>query len=261
MNDMRVISLEENFACRYGGPGTQTVSNKWSLGWDAYLASQRNFIVANIDVRGTGYQGSEFKQAVYGQLGRLEVADTLHVIRELVDNVKYIDRDRVCVWGWSYGGYVTGMVMAAGSELVKCGIAVSPVTEWQHYDTAYTERYMGLPGHRDNWRGYTGASLTLASPGIRDSSLMVVHGSSDDNVHLEHTMSLSRHLITSQILFRQLIYPGQAHGLNGVLKHLYRSMEAFLDDVFGPIHDYFEDDYFLAAARLVEEYGLGDRVS
>ena len=250
------------YLCRYGGPGTQTVSSRWTLGWDSYLASQRNFIVANIDVRGTGYQGSRFKHAVYGELGRYETADTLHVIRELVNKIKYIDRTRVCVWGWSFGGYVTGMVLAEDKEnIVTCGIAVSPVTEWQHYDTAYTERYMGLPGHEDNWRGYTGSSLTMASPAIRDNSLMVIHGTGDDNVHLEHTMSLTRQLVNNNILFRQQIYPGEKHSLEGVLKHLYRSMEAFLDDTFGPIHDYFEDDYFLAAAKIVEDYGLGDTVS
>ena len=218
--------------------------------------------MANIDVRGTGYQGSRFKHAVYGQLGRYETADTLHVIRELVNKIKYIDRTRVCVWGWSFGGYVTGMVLAEDKEnIVTCGIAVSPVTEWQHYDTAYTERYMGMPGHEDNWRGYTGSSLTMASPAIRDNSLMVMHGTGDDNVHLEHTMSLTRQLVNNNILFRQQIYPGEKHSLEGVLKHLYRSMEAFLDDTFGPIHDYFEDDYFLAAAKIVEDYGLGDNVS
>ena len=130
------------------------MSSKWSVGWDTYLASQRNFIVANIDVRGTGFQGEAFKHAVYGQLGTYEAADTLHVIRELVTSVKFIDQTKVCVWGWSYGGYVTGMVMTKASDLISCGIAVSPVTQWQHYDTAYTERFMGLPGHTDNWQGY-----------------------------------------------------------------------------------------------------------
>ena len=75
-------------------------------------------------------------------------------IRELVTDVKFIDQTKVCVWGWSYGGYVTGMVMTKASDLISCGIAVSPVTQWQHYDTAYTERFMGLPGHMDNWQGY-----------------------------------------------------------------------------------------------------------
>ena len=138
------------------------VSSKWSVSWDTYLASQRNFIVASIDVRGTGYQGEIFKNSVYGHLGRYETEDTIFVIKHLVEKIKFVDRERVCVWGWSYGGYVTGMIMAAigDHDLVSCGIAVSPVTQWHQYDSAYTERYMGLPSQHYNWRGYTGASMT-----------------------------------------------------------------------------------------------------
>ena len=241
---------------RYGGPSTQTVSSKWSVGWDTYLASQRNFITASIDVRGTGYQGDSFKHAVYGQLGSHESIDTVHVVHQLVQRIKYIDIDKICVWGWSYGGYLTSRILAEpGAEgLISCGISVSPVTQWHNYDTAYTERYMGLPSHKDNWRGYSRASLTGMASNIGDGRLMLIHGTKDDNVHIEHTMALARILVQNDIIFRQQIYPDEGHGLDGVTKHLYQTMEAFLDDKFGPIHDYFEDDYFLAAAMLVEEY-------
>ena len=183
------------------------MTSKWNVNWDTYLASQRNFIVAYVDVRGTGYQGDQFKHAVYGQLGRYETEDTLHVIRWLVDNIKYIDRDRVCVWGWSYGGYVTGMIMSAvGTHgLVSCGIAVSPVTQWHNYDTAYTERYMGTPSQQDNWRGYTSSSMLGVAHNIGDGKLMLIHGTQDDNVHLEHTLSMSRALVENDIIFRQQV--------------------------------------------------------
>jgi len=240
----------------YGGPGTQTVSEKWSVSWDTFLASQRNFIVASIDVRGTGYQGDLFKHAVYGHLGEHEAEDTLAVIKYLSDNIKYIDSDKMCVWGWSYGGYVAGMMMAEDREsLLSCGISVSPVTQWQHYDTAYTERYMGQPTSHDGWKAYSSSSVTSRAHKIESGKLMLIHGTQDDNVHIEHSMTLSRVLVENDIIFRQQIYPDESHGLFGVTRHLYETMEAFLDEIYGPITDYFENDYYLAAAKLLEEYG------
>ena len=177
------------------------------MGWDTYLASQRNFVVANIDVRGTGYQGDKFKHAVYGQLGRYEARDTIHVIHQLVERFNFIDKDKICVWGWSYGGYVTSMIMAETGPkgLISCGIAVSPVTQWHNYDTAYTERYMGLPSQQDNWKGYSGASVTSVAENIADGRLMLIHGTQDDNVHIEHTMAMSKVLVENDIIFRQQV--------------------------------------------------------
>jgi len=197
----------------YGGPGTQTVSSKWSVGWDTYLASQRNFIVASVDVRGSGFQGDDFKHAIFRKLGSYEVTDTLHVIRHLTDNLKYIDNNKICVWGWSYGGYLTGMILAEDGRLavqgrkrlLSCGIAVAPVTQWHNYDSAYTERFMGMPTPEGNWKGFTESSLTGKADYIADNTFMVVHGTGDDNVHVQHTMMLSKTLVNHHIIFRQQV--------------------------------------------------------
>ena len=247
-----VISLS-NCHCRYGGPGSQTVDTAWAVGWDTYLASQRNFIIANIDVSGSGYQGEEHKESVHGRLGELETRELLGVITHLRDTLHYVDPARICVWGWSYGGYLVGLLLSRdGSGLLACGIAVSPVTDWRQYDTAYTERLMGRPDEFHNWQGYTTSSLVRAAPAIPSGKLMLVHGTEDDNVHVSHSWALSAALVESEVLFRQQIYPDQAHSLAGVQRHLYQTMEHFIDQIFGPIEDYFLNDYYQAAALLLE---------
>jgi len=263
-----VLREEEDFVFPllvnvYGGPGSQTVSSGWSVGWDTYLASMRDFIVCSVDVRGSGYQGDDMKHSVYRDLGNHEVADTLHVIRHLAESLSYVDSSKICVWGWSYGGYLTGRILAEDGRLavqgrkrlIQCGIAVAPVTQWHHYDSAYTERFMGMPTPESNWKGYTESSLTGMAEYLSDNSLLVVHGTADDNVHIEHSMMLAKTLVNNNILFRQQIYPDEAHGLFGVIKHMHQTMEAFLDNKYGPIEDFFENDYYLAAAKLLEKYG------
>ena len=140
-------------------------------------------------------------------------------------------------------------------------------------DSAYTERFMGMPTAKGNWKGFTESSLTGKAEYFADNSFMVVHGTGDDNVHVEHTMRLSKMLVNNHIIFRQQvcilqkqfylkriclqIYPDEAHGLYGVIKHEHQTMEAFLDDVYGPIEDFFENDYYLAAAKLLKKYENG----
>ena len=233
------------------------MDRKWSVDWGTYLASQRNFIVAHIDVRGSGYQGQAYKESVYGQLGELETQDLLHVIRELVESLHYVDREKVCVWGWSYGGYLAGLLLSRDTAgLLACAIAVSPVTDWRQYDTAYTERLMGSPEVFHNWEGYTRASLVRQAElgNIPSHKLLLVHGTHDDNVHVQHTWALSAALAENDVIFRQQIYPDEGHALTGVQRHLYQTMEAFIDQIFGPIEDYFANDYYQAAALLLEEY-------
>eukprot|EP00091_Calanus_sinicus_P013592 TRINITY_DN30156_c0_g1_i1.p1 TRINITY_DN30156_c0_g1~~TRINITY_DN30156_c0_g1_i1.p1 ORF type:complete len:120 (-),score=36.41 TRINITY_DN30156_c0_g1_i1:567-926(-) len=116
---------------------------------------------------------------------------------------------------------------------------------------------MGMPTPESNWKGFTESSLTGKAEYIADNTFMVVHGTGDDNVHVQHTMMLSKTLVNHHIIFRQQIYPDEAHGLYGVIKHEHQTMEAFLDDVYGPIEDFFENDYYLAAAKLLEKYGNG----
>ena len=227
------------------------------MDWNTYLASQRNFIVANIDVRGSGYQGQQHTNSVYGQLGELETGDLMHVISHLVDSLHYVDRSRVCVWGWSYGGYLAGLLLTRDrSDLISCAISVAPVTDWRQYDTAYTEKLMGSPGLYNNWEGYAQASLVRQAElgNVPSHKLLLVHGTNDDNVHISHTWALSAALAENDVIFRQQIYPDQGHALTGVQRHLYQTLEAFMDDTFGPIEDYFINDYHQAAALLLEQY-------
>ncbi|KAJ1526921.1 hypothetical protein ONE63_008469 [Megalurothrips usitatus] len=218
----------------YGGPGTQLVTDKWRIDWSTYLASNRDFIVAQIDGRGSGGQGYKMMHEVYQQLGTVEVNDQLEVTEYLRDTLHFVDKRRVGVWGWSYGGFVSAMLLAKEQDVFRCGVSVAPVTSWKLYDSAYAERYMGVPNVTGNYKGYNDADLTRRGDGFRGSDKMfyLVHGSADDNVHFQHSMMLSRALTASGVLFRQQIYPDENHSLFGVKRHLYRSMANFLDDCF-----------------------------
>ena len=118
----------------YGGPGSQDVSSRWTLEWDHYLASHSDFIVAHMDVRGSGFAGDDFKHSLYHSLGTVEVTDSLHVLKHILDNYSFIDRNRVAVWGWSYGGFLaTRMAVEDKDNTIHCTAAVAPVTKWQLY--------------------------------------------------------------------------------------------------------------------------------
>ncbi|KAE8740739.1 hypothetical protein FOCC_FOCC013759 [Frankliniella occidentalis] len=218
----------------YGGPGTQLVTEKWRVDWSTYLASYKDFIVAQIDGRGSGGQGYKMMHEVYQQLGTVEVNDQLEVTEYLRDTLHFVDKRRVGVWGWSYGGFVSAMLLSKEQDVFRCGISVAPVTSWKLYDSAYAERYMGVPNVTGNYKGYNDADLTRRGDGFRGSDKMffLVHGSADDNVHFQHSMMLSRALTAAGVLYRQQIYPDENHSLFGVKRHLYRSMANFMDDCF-----------------------------
>ncbi|XP_071447792.1 prolyl endopeptidase FAP isoform X1 [Hetaerina americana] len=217
----------------YGGPGTQLVTERWRLDWSAYLASSRDIIVAQIDGRGSGGQGLRLVHEVYHRLGSVEVEDQLEVTEYLRDSLHFVDGRRVAVWGWSYGGFVAAMALSRpGQGVFRCGISVAPVTNWKLYDSAYAERYMGLPNVTGNYKGYEEADVTRRAEHFRDKMFYVVHGTADDNVHLQQSMALARALTAKGVLFRQQVYPDESHGLTGVRRHLYRSMAHFLDDCF-----------------------------
>ena len=136
----------------YGGPGSQTVKNSWdyNMMWHHMLA-QKGYIVISVDNRGTGARGAEFKKATYEQLGKLEVEDYIETAKHL-GTMKFVDADRIGIWGWSYGGYMSTLAISKGADYFKAAIAVAPVTTWRYYDNIYTERYMGIP--KDNADGY-----------------------------------------------------------------------------------------------------------
>uniref|UniRef100_A0A669Q914 Dipeptidyl peptidase 4 n=1 Tax=Phasianus colchicus TaxID=9054 RepID=A0A669Q914_PHACC len=142
----------------YAGPCSQKVDHAFRINWATYLASTEQIIVASFDGRGSGYQGDEIMHAINRRLGTYEVEDQISAARTFSE-MSFVDKDRIAIWGWSYGGYVTSMVLGSGSGVFKCGIAVAPVSRWQYYDSIYTERYMGLPIESDNLRNYNDALL------------------------------------------------------------------------------------------------------
>ncbi|XP_055634110.1 inactive dipeptidyl peptidase 10 isoform X2 [Toxorhynchites rutilus septentrionalis] len=216
----------------YSGPGTQLVTDKWRIDWNTYLAGTKDYIVTQIDGRGSSGQGYQLLHEVYRRLGTVEVSDQLEVAEYLRDSLHFVDKRRVGIWGWSYGGYTAALAMASPTTLFQCGISVAPVTNWKLYDSTYTERYMGLPNVTDNYKGYEDSDLSKHAEKLRDKQFLMVHGTADDNVHFQQSMVFSKTLSAKGALYKQLIYPDEGHNLGGVKRHLYRSMTIFFEDCF-----------------------------
>ncbi len=217
----------------YGGPGSQTVVDSWGGSrylWHAYLADELNVIVASVDNRGTGGRGKAFKSQPYRQLGILEAADQIAAARALGE-LPYVDEDRIGVWGWSYGGYMTlmSMLTGPGPQVFSFGMAVAPVTDWRLYDTIYTERYMSTPANNPD--GYTiSAPLSYAGRLAPHQRLMLAHGDFDDNVHFQNTVQMVDALQAANKSFDFMMYPGRNHGIFGgkTRLHLHTMMTEFV---------------------------------
>ncbi|GAB6033663.1 hypothetical protein CHUAL_013723 [Chamberlinius hualienensis] len=217
----------------YGGPGSQKVNDRFDIDWGHYLAGNKSFIYGSIDARGSGYLGEKRKFEMYRRLGTVEVQDQISVVNYLKDTLHYIDKKKVALWGWSYGGYVTAKALATDSKnVIKCGISVAPVTNWMFYDSVYTERYMGLPLPTDNFVGYENADVLKLASNFKDKEFYLIHGTADDNVHFQQSLLLSSALAEANVVFRSQVYPDENHGLYHVQKHLYLSLTDFLDQCF-----------------------------
>ncbi|KAF4520670.1 hypothetical protein B566_EDAN006346 [Ephemera danica] len=211
------------------------VSERWGVDWGAYLASNRNFIVAQVDGRGSGFQGDSLRHKLHHRLGSVEVEDQIAVIKSLRDDLKFIDKDHLAVWGWSYGGFATAMILARDENVFRCGISVAPITTWTHYNSAYSERHMGLPNVTDNYRGYEEADVTKRAGNLKEKLFLLIHGTADDNVHYQQSMMLIQALTAEGVLFRHQTYPDENHSFSGVKDHMFKAMESFFDDCFGPL--------------------------
>ncbi|XP_018495147.1 inactive dipeptidyl peptidase 10 [Galendromus occidentalis] len=166
----------------YSGPGSLAVNGRFGVGWGHYLASRKNIIYATIDVRGSAGQGETRMHEIYKKLGVIEVRDQIAVVRYLKSELHFIQENHVAIWGWSYGGYVTGMALAKDTEqdpVFCCGISVAPVSNWLYYDAVYTERYMQLPTGNSNLFGYEKADLTRQVENIKSKKYMLIHGTLD----------------------------------------------------------------------------------
>ncbi|XP_013200635.1 venom dipeptidyl peptidase 4 [Amyelois transitella] len=218
----------------YAGPGTARVKNNFDLEYyNMYLTTNRSFIVASIDVRGSGVLGTEAMHAVNDALGTVEITDTLAAIKTLLNLYSFIDPKRVGVWGWSYGGYATTMMLIKDSEhLMACGAAIAPVTSWLYYDTIYTERYMDTP--QKNPLGYQRSDLLAAASKLRDRKFLLIHGTGDDNVHYQHSLQLAKKLQHEDISFQQVSYTDENHSLLGVSRHFYHTLDRFWTECFYP---------------------------
>ncbi|NLA23479.1 MAG: S9 family peptidase [Bacteroidales bacterium] len=211
----------------YGGPGHQTVTNSWDyqMPWWQMLA-QNGYIVVSIDNRGTGARGKDFRQVTYGQLGKYEVIDQIEGAKYL-GKQKFVDADRIGIFGWSYGGYMTALCMTIGADYFKAGLSVAPVTNWRYYDTVYTERYNGLP--QDNASGYDDNSPINHMSKLKGKFLLV-HGMADDNVHFQNATELVNKLVDNDKQFETMYYPNRNHGIYGgnTRMHLYTMMNDFI---------------------------------
>ncbi len=221
---------------QYSGPGDQQVHNSWENGnaggliWEHRLA-QKGYIVACVDGRGTGGRGRDFQQSTYLTLGDKESKDQVEAALYL-GSLPFVDKDRIAIWGWSFGGFNTIMSMCEGRPVFCCGVAVAPVTDWRYYDSAYTERYMRTP--QENPSGYD------ISPMHRyqklNGHLLICHGLADDNVHYQNVAELSEKLVQSNIQFEMQVYTNRNHGIYGgnTRRHLFTRIENFFDKYLRP---------------------------
>ena len=221
----------------YGGPSfgtssTQTVLDNAGGGtaftnylWHEML-TEKGYIVVSVENRGTSGRGAAFRKATYANLGKLETIDQGEGAKYLA-TLPYVDKARIGIWGWSYGGYMTSLAMTKNADLFKMGIAVAPVTNWRYYDTVYTERYLKTP--QENPGGYDDNSPVQFAQNLRGKFLLV-HGTGDDNVHFQNSIAFVDALIKANKDYQTLYYPNRNHGISGgnTRLHLYRQMTNFV---------------------------------
>ena len=210
---------------QYSGPNSQQVLDQYGFDWEQYLANH-GIIVACVDGRGTGARGEQFRKCTYLKMGLLESQDQVEAAQALGE-LPYIDKNRLAIWGWSFGGYNTLMSLSRGNGTFKVGIAVAPPTDWKYYDSVYTERFMRTP--QQNPDGYAATSPVNLAKDLQ-GKLLLVHGTADDNVHFQHSMAYINALIQAGKPYKMLVYPDRNHGIYGGNSryHLYTGMADFL---------------------------------
>ncbi|UZO81293.1 S9 family peptidase [Aquimarina sp. ERC-38] len=216
------------FMHQYSGPGSQQVQNTWNRYNDYWfmMLAQQGYMLICVDGRGTGFKGAAFKKSTQKDLGNLEVQDQIAVAKKMSD-LPYVDASRIGIWGWSYGGFMSSNCIFKAPDTFKMAIAVAPVTNWRFYDTIYTERYLTTP--QENAKGYDSNSPINYVNGLKGNYLLV-HGSADDNVHVQNTMQLIEALVQANKQFDWAIYPDKNHRISGgnTSIHLYTKMTNFI---------------------------------
>ncbi|PIB33673.1 peptidase S9 [Gaetbulibacter sp. 5U11] len=221
------------FMFQYSGPGSQQVANKWHSANDYWyqMLAQQGYIIACVDGRGTGLKGADFKKVTQNELGKFEVEDQIEAAK-LLGARPYIDSSRMGIWGWSYGGFMSSNALFKGNDVFKMAIAVAPVTSWRFYDSIYTERYMTTP--QENASGYDNNSPINHVDKLKGDFLLI-HGTGDDNVHVQNTMRMVEALVQANKQFEWMIYPDKNHGIYGgnTRLHLYTKMTNFINRTLG----------------------------
>ena len=212
---------------QYSGPGSQEVLDQFSISWETYMASQ-GYIVVCVDGRGTGGRGAEFEKCTYLNLGVKEAEDQVSAAKYLSE-LPYVDKNRIGIWGWSFGGYMTLMAMSEGTPIFKAGVAVAAVTDWKYYDTIYGERFMRTP--QENNDGYEGSSAFTRANKLH-GKLLLVHGMADDNVHYQNCAEYAEHLVQLGKQFDMQIYTNRNHSIFGgyTRMHLYTRLTNFFKE-------------------------------
>lgn len=217
----------------YGGPGSQMVTQQYLTdNFLIYLASN-GYVVGSVDGRGTGYRGDDFMKQIYLDMGLYACDDQIDSANYLKTYYDYIDDKNIGIWGWSFGGYVTALVMANGaSSPFDIGISVAPVTDWALYDSIYTERYMQDP--KTNPVGYEATSVLYQASKMK-SHFLLVHGTADDNVQFMNTCDLNELLVENNIQFDTMFYVNRDHSISGNngREHLYRMMANYIARYLG----------------------------
>ncbi len=222
---------------QYGGPGSQQVKNAWGIGmfgagaaFEQYLAEQ-GYISVCVDNRGTGGRGAEFEKCTYLRLGELESRDQVEAALWL-GKQSYVDKSRIGIWGWSYGGWNTLMSMSEGRPVFAAGVAVAPPTSWRYYDSVYTERFMRTP--KENPDGYDTVNAIARAANL-NGALLICHGTADDNVHLRNTMEYAEALVQADKDFRMVTYTNRNHSIYGgnTRNHLYRQIVSHFNEKMG----------------------------
>ncbi|MDR2776223.1 MAG: S9 family peptidase [Tannerella sp.] len=210
---------------QYSGPNSQSVSDRFGMDWEQYLAAN-GIVCLCVDGRGTGARGEAFRKCTYMRMGDLESRDQVAAAVAL-GKLPYVDKGRIAIWGWSFGGYNTLMAMSVGNGVFKAGIAVAPPADWRYYDTVYTERYMRTP--KENEKGYDETSPIKRAKDLQ-GRLLLVHGTADDNVHFKQSMDYAEALTQAGKQFEMQVYRDRDHGIYGgnTRMHLYTRMSEFI---------------------------------
>ncbi len=218
------------FMYQYSGPGSQQVANTWNGTNDYWfmMLAQQGYIVACVDGRGTGFKGAAFKKCTQKELGKYEVEDQIDAAK-VIGKYNYVDASRIGIFGWSYGGFMSSNCLFQGADVFKMAIAVAPVTSWRYYDSIYTERYMQTP--QENASGYDNNSPINHVSKLKGNFLLI-HGTADDNVHVQNTMKMVEALVQANKQFDWAIYPDKNHGIYGgkTRLQLYTKMTNYIKE-------------------------------